>query len=134
MVAAGLVILLKCWHSALSSPPTLKASLGQSRERMANIKCTNCGAILKTQAPVPPGKKVKCPRCQEGFVVAAEEEEKKPAPEPEEEEEKEEQEEAADDDGEEEEETPAKKGKSGEDDDEEEDADEEAPKKAGKDG
>jgi phage FluMu protein Com len=100
---------------------------------MANIKCTNCGAILKTQAPVPPGKKVKCPKCQEVFVVHAEEEEKKPAPEPEEEEVEEEKEEAADDDGEEEEETPKKKSDDDED-GEDEDADEDVPKKAGKGG
>jgi phage FluMu protein Com len=135
IVAAGVVFLLKCWHSAKTSPPTLKASLGQSRERMANIKCTKCGAILKTQAPVAPGKKVKCPKCQEVFVVQAEEEEKKPAPEPEEEEEKEEKEEAAESDGEEEEETPKKNAKSDDDEDgEDEDEDEDAPKKAGKGG
>ena len=51
---------------------------------MASIKCTKCGAVLKTQNPIAPGKKVKCPKCTETFVVEAEEEEK-PAPEPEEE-------------------------------------------------
>ena len=53
---------------------------------MASIKCTNCGAILKTQNPIAPGKKVKCPKCSEAFVVQADEEEqpkKKPAPAPE---------------------------------------------------
>ena len=42
---------------------------------MASITCTNCGAVLKTKDPVPPGKKVKCPKCEKPFVVQAEEEE-----------------------------------------------------------
>ena len=56
---------------------------------MASITCTNCGAVLKTQNPIAPGKKVKCPKCSEAFVVQAEEPEpeipkkKKPVPEPE---------------------------------------------------
>lgn len=36
---------------------------------MPAIKCTNCGAVLKTQAEIPPGKKVKCPKCGTAFVV-----------------------------------------------------------------
>src|SRR5204863_164058 len=53
---------------------------------MPNIKCTNCGAVLKTPTAIAPGKKVKCPKCNEPFIVQADEEVKKPAPEPEEEE------------------------------------------------
>src|SRR5947207_1745578 len=41
---------------------------------MGTIKCTNCGAVLKTQADIPAGKKVKCPKCQTLFVVAADNE------------------------------------------------------------
>ena len=41
---------------------------------MPSITCTNCGAVLKTKDPVPPGKKVKCPKCSEVFETAAEEE------------------------------------------------------------
>jgi phage FluMu protein Com len=52
---------------------------------MPNIKCTNCGAVLKTPTAIAPGKKVKCPKCNEPFIVQADEEEK-PAPEPEEDE------------------------------------------------
>jgi phage FluMu protein Com len=51
---------------------------------MPSIKCTNCGAVLKTQAEIPAGKKVKCPKCSEAFVVQAEvppeEPKKMPAP------------------------------------------------------
>jgi|SRR6516164_8662177 len=114
-------------------PTTPQGLAKQSRKRMATIKCTNCGAVLKTQAPVAPGKKVKCPKCQEAFVVQADEEEKKPVREPEEEEE-----EAAGGEGEEEEETPKKKGKSADDEEgdaaegEGEDEEEETPKKKGK--
>lgn len=38
---------------------------------MASIKCTNCGAVLKTQTEIPVGKKVKCPKCAQPFVVQA---------------------------------------------------------------
>lgn len=48
---------------------------------MPTIKCTNCGAGLKTAQEIPPGKKVKCPKCNQPFVVQAEDEEK-PADEP----------------------------------------------------
>jgi len=42
---------------------------------MPSVTCTNCGAVLKTKDPVPAGKKVKCPKCAQPFVVKAEEEE-----------------------------------------------------------
>ncbi|MSQ94669.1 MAG: hypothetical protein EXR98_08940 [Gemmataceae bacterium] len=38
---------------------------------MPSITCTNCGAVLKTQAEIPAGKKVKCPKCTQPFVVQA---------------------------------------------------------------
>lgn len=41
--------------------------------KMAAITCTNCNAVLKTKDPIPPGKKVKCPKCNQPFVVPAEE-------------------------------------------------------------
>ena len=37
------------------------------------IKCTECGAVMKTATPVPAGKRVKCPKCGKPFTVAAEE-------------------------------------------------------------
>ncbi len=40
---------------------------------MASITCTHCNAVLKTKDPIPPGKKVKCPKCAQAFVVQAEE-------------------------------------------------------------
>jgi phage FluMu protein Com len=40
-----------------------------------SIKCTHCGAVMKTANPIAPGKKVKCPKCSQPFVVQAEEEE-----------------------------------------------------------
>src|ERR1019366_1742961 len=42
-------------------------------------KCTHCGAVMKTANPIAPGKKVKCPKCAQAFVVQEEEGEKKPA-------------------------------------------------------
>jgi hypothetical protein len=33
------------------------------------IKCTHCGATIKSAKPVPAGKKVKCPKCAKPFVV-----------------------------------------------------------------
>jgi hypothetical protein len=49
-----------------------------------DIKCTNCGAVLKTPTPIAPDKKVKCPKCNETFTVQVEDapppEEPKPAP------------------------------------------------------
>ena len=44
---------------------------------MGTLTCTKCGASLKTKAPVAPGKKMKCPKCEEVFVVEDKEEEKK---------------------------------------------------------
>jgi phage FluMu protein Com len=74
MVAAGLSIPLKCWHSQ-----ALITASEQRRNRMAqSIKCTHCGAVMKTANPIAPGKKVKCPKCAQPFVVQAEEEERKP--------------------------------------------------------
>jgi hypothetical protein len=40
---------------------------------MAVIKCTNCGAVLKPKDPIAPGKKVKCPKCLQAFIVQADE-------------------------------------------------------------
>jgi phage FluMu protein Com len=36
------------------------------------LKCTECGAVMKTAADVPVGKRVKCPKCGQAFTVAAE--------------------------------------------------------------
>lgn len=47
---------------------------------MASLTCPSCGSILKTKDPVPPGKKVKCPKC--GTVFAAPPEEPAEAPPP----------------------------------------------------
>jgi uncharacterized Zn finger protein (UPF0148 family) len=52
---------------------TKKTHMAQS------IQCTHCGAVMKTANPIAPGKKVKCPKCGQPFVVQEEEEEKKPA-------------------------------------------------------
>src|SRR5882672_1395134 len=38
---------------------------------MPSITCTNCNAVLKTPTEIPVGKKVKCPKCQQPFVVQA---------------------------------------------------------------
>ena len=35
------------------------------------IACPACDAVLKSSNPMPPGKKVKCPKCGEGFTVPA---------------------------------------------------------------
>ena len=35
------------------------------------IACPECGATLKSANPMPPGKKVKCPKCGVGFTVPA---------------------------------------------------------------
>ncbi len=43
------------------------------------VTCPDCGAILKSSTPMPPGKKVKCPKCGTGFEVPEEEEVPKPA-------------------------------------------------------
>lgn len=107
---------------------TLNAFQGKV-ERMPSITCTHCGAILKTKDPIPPGKKVKCPKCAQAFVVAAEEELVSAVPD-------EIEEEPAEGAGDEEV-APAKKGKPGPSGDGDEDgaegADEdETPKKKGK--
>jgi pterin-4a-carbinolamine dehydratase/phage FluMu protein Com len=45
-----------------------------------SIKCTRCGAVLKSSNPIAPGKKVKCPKCTKTFVVeAADEDEREDA-------------------------------------------------------
>src|SRR5882762_3989475 len=64
---------LKYSHSPKTSDHPLNPK-PESREPMASIKCTNCGAILKTPTEIAPGKKVKCPKCTQTFVVQAEEE------------------------------------------------------------
>jgi phage FluMu protein Com len=92
---------------------------------MPSITCTHCGAVLKTKDPVPPGKKVKCPKCAQAFTVPEDEETEGAEPE----------EEAAA----EEEEMPAKKGKAaaaedGEEGEGEEGEGEEKSKKGGKGG
>ena len=109
---------------------------------MASITCTNCGAVLKTPTEIAPGKKVKCPKCQQAFVVLApkaeeepEELEEKQAPADEEEKDADDEDEApkkkkAKDDDDEEDEGEAPKKKKAKDDDEEDEDD--APKKKGK--
>ena len=72
-------VLLECRHSSerpqlTRSPPVGKEGL------MAAITCTNCGAVLKTKDPIPPGKKVKCPKCMQAFVVQDEGQESVAAP------------------------------------------------------
>jgi predicted Zn finger-like uncharacterized protein len=37
-----------------------------------SIQCIHCKAVLKSQMPVPAGKKVKCPRCQQMFTTGTE--------------------------------------------------------------
>ncbi|MBI2808826.1 MAG: hypothetical protein HYX68_27905 [Planctomycetes bacterium] len=36
-----------------------------------SIKCLHCMAVLKSPVPVPAGKKVKCPKCQQSFITLA---------------------------------------------------------------
>jgi len=86
---------------------------------MAAIKCTNCGAVLKTKDPIAPGKKVKCPKCAQPFVVPEEEEEAAGA------------EEEAGDEEDQPKKKPAKASK-GDDDDGDDDDDEKPKKKKGK--
>ena len=45
-----------------------------------SIQCGHCEAILKSSAPVPPGKKIKCPKCAQVFLVRATEITSKPKP------------------------------------------------------
>ncbi len=40
---------------------------------MAKLQCPECDAVLNPSKPPAPGKKVKCPRCKEIFVVPEEE-------------------------------------------------------------
>src|SRR4051794_6353751 len=35
----------------------------------AQMTCPHCDKVLKSSAPLPAGKKVKCPGCGEGFVT-----------------------------------------------------------------
>jgi phage FluMu protein Com len=49
---------------------------------MPSITCTHCSAVLKTKDPVPPGKKVKCPKCGQPFVVGESSEEAAAPPSP----------------------------------------------------
>ena len=54
-----------------SSPKSVQPPTSVDQEnRNFSFSCTNCGAILKTRNDVA-GKKVKCPKCQEVFVVAS---------------------------------------------------------------
>jgi phage FluMu protein Com len=39
------------------------------------LKCTHCGATLKTGSKIAPGKKVKCPKCAKLFTVEPDEDE-----------------------------------------------------------
>ena len=77
------------------------------------VVCAKCGAKLTTKSPIAPGKKMKCPKCKEVFVVAEAEDE------------------AADEEveGGDEEETPKKKkpakAKQADDDDQDEEVDDE---------
>lgn len=93
----------------------------------SSLKCTLCGAVLKTANPIAPGKKVKCPKCTKVFVVEPEEEEVE-EPEPE----TEEQDTAADDAADDEEEETPKSRKpakaASKDDEEEEEEEDEKPK------
>ena len=92
---------------------------------MASIKCTNCGAVLKTANPIAAGKKIKCPKCTKVFVVEDEEEKEEELPEEE-------------DTGADEKEPapkskkPMKASKDDEDEESDEDEEEEQPKKKGK--
>jgi predicted Zn finger-like uncharacterized protein len=36
---------------------------------LATIPCPNCRAVLKSANPPPPGKRVRCPKCSETFLV-----------------------------------------------------------------
>lgn len=38
-----------------------------------SIQCVHCQAVLKSSAPVPVGKSVKCPKCQQAFTTPGEE-------------------------------------------------------------
>ena len=57
-----------------TSPVTSNGPLSRAEKKtppMPSITCTNCGAVLKTQTAIPAGKKVKCPKCTQPFVVQA---------------------------------------------------------------
>jgi hypothetical protein len=47
---------------------------------MPSITCTHCSAVLKTKDPVPPGKKVKCPKCGQPFIVGESSDDPVPPP------------------------------------------------------
>src|SRR5438094_10492944 len=48
---------------------------------IAKIDCPECGATLKPAKPLTPGKKVRCPKCDNVFVVpGTEDEEEQEAP------------------------------------------------------
>ncbi len=38
-------------------------------EMSHSIQCVHCQAVLKSPVPVPAGKKVKCPKCNESFAT-----------------------------------------------------------------
>ena len=72
------------------------------------LKCTHCGAVMKSANPIAAGKKVKCAKCAQVFTVADEEEVKEePAAA--------EEEKTTDKDEGDEDEKPKKKGKGGDD-------------------
>jgi uncharacterized Zn finger protein (UPF0148 family) len=47
---------------------------------MHQYTCPACGVTLKRQEPIPAGKKVKCPKCQEIFTIPAEQKAKAAVP------------------------------------------------------
>jgi hypothetical protein len=47
---------------------------------VAKIDCPECGATLKPAKPLTPGKKVRCPKCDNVFVVPGSDEEEQEAP------------------------------------------------------
>src|SRR5690348_16180231 len=46
-----------------------------------SLNCPHCRAVLKSKQPVPPGVKVKCPKCQQPFVSPPPEEDELVEPE-----------------------------------------------------
>src|SRR5262249_35210550 len=62
----------------------LRSSLLGSSERLTamavKIDCPECGATLKPAKPLTPGKKVRCPKCANVFVVPGAEEEEEEVP------------------------------------------------------
>src|SRR2546428_8720790 len=47
---------------------------------VAKIDCPECGATLKPAKPLRPGKKVRCPKCDNVFVVPGGEDEDEEVP------------------------------------------------------